>query len=106
VLQDRFDGPDVLGVAEGWDVSVLRPGGLLVTAVARTDAVLAARARAAGRASPGSRWSPTAPRWGSWPASSTPGSCGPTSSTLPLGDARRAHEALGIGMRGKAVLTV
>ena len=62
-------------------IDVLRPGGLLVTVVDRTDTELRAATIAAGRRFAGLTVEPDHVGLEAWPPSWTPGSCAPTSST-------------------------
>ena len=55
-------------------ISVLRPGGILITIVGRRDVDLAARTRAAGRRFAGLSVEPTIPASKPWPDWSIPGS--------------------------------
>ena len=89
-------------------LQVLRPGGLLVTAVERTNAELAAKAEAAGRRFAGITVEPDYPALEQLAALAAAGKLRPhVEHALPLRDAAKAHELVAKGStRGKIVLTI
>jgi NADPH:quinone reductase-like Zn-dependent oxidoreductase len=106
-------GADVVLDGVGGDygrrsLEVLRPGGLLVTLVDRTDAELRAAAEAAGRRFAGITVEPDHVGLEALAALVEKGALRPyLQETLPLAEAARAHEIVGSGVtRGKVVLTV
>jgi NADPH:quinone reductase-like Zn-dependent oxidoreductase len=89
-------------------IEVLRPGGLLVTAVERTNGELAARVRAAGRRFAGISVEPDDAGLEHLAALVERGQLRPhVSHVVPLAEAARAHELLEAGgVTGKIVLSV
>jgi NADPH:quinone reductase-like Zn-dependent oxidoreductase len=88
-------------------ISVLRPGGMLVTIVGRRDADLAARTRAAGRRFAGLSVEPDYPGLEALTGLVDSGQLRVhLQTTLPLAEAARAHQLLESGRTtGKIVLT-
>jgi NADPH:quinone reductase-like Zn-dependent oxidoreductase len=87
-------------------VQVLRPGGLLVTAIERTNAELAAKVEAAGRRFAGISVEPDHVGLEGLAALVESGQLRPhVSARVPLDEAPRAHELLATHITGKIVLT-
>jgi len=135
VVQQAFGGPEVLEVAEvdrpvplatevlvrvkavldslGGEIarrsiSVLRPGGILITIVDRRDVDLAARTRAAGRRFAGLSVEPDYPGLEALAGLVDSGQLRVhLQTTLPLTEAAKAHQLLESGRTtGKIVLTI
>jgi NADPH:quinone reductase-like Zn-dependent oxidoreductase len=88
-------------------IEVLRPGGLLLTAVERTNTALAARTKAAGRRFAGVAVEPDGLGLQRLSQLVDDGRLRVhVEQTLPLEDAAKAHVLLESGLRGKAVLTI
>lgn len=88
-------------------IDVLAPGGLLVTAVDRADAELAARTRAAGRRFAGITVEPDGPGLERLADLVDAGRLRVhVEHAVALEEASKAHELLGSGIAGKIVLTV
>ena len=89
-------------------IDVLRPGGLLVTAIERTNTELAARVEAAGRRFAGISVEPDQVGLEALARLAEQGQLRPhVTATLPLEDAAKAHELVEAGgLQGKVVLTV
>jgi len=89
-------------------ISVLRPGGMLVTIVGRRDTDLAARTRAAGRRFAGLSVEPDYPGLEALAALVDSGQLRVhLQTTLPLAEAAKAHQLLESGRTaGKIVLTI
>jgi NADPH:quinone reductase-like Zn-dependent oxidoreductase len=88
-------------------IPVLREGGLLVTAIERSDAQLAARVEAAGRRFAGISVEPDAVGLEALAALVDAGLLRVhVEHVVPLGEAVRAHELLDTAVRGKIVLAV
>jgi NADPH:quinone reductase-like Zn-dependent oxidoreductase len=87
-------------------VQVLQPGGLLVTAIERTNAELAAKVEAAGRRFAGISVEPDHVGLEGLAALVESGQLRPhVSARVPLDEAPRAHELLATHITGKIVLT-
>jgi len=89
-------------------LSVLRPGGVLVTILEHRDEALAAQVRAAGRRFAGISVAPDAAGLEAIAELVDAGKLRPyVAETFPLAEVRKAHELLDTGsVRGKIVLTV
>ena len=89
-------------------ISVLRPGGMLITIVGRRDVDLAARTRAAGRRFAGLSVEPDYPGLEALAGLIDSGQLRVhVQTTLPLAEAAKAHQLLESGRTtGKIVLTI